>query len=482
MLLVPVLLPLVGGLLVRRQTSESLRCRTVLATVFGTALWVVLLCFLPEQTMDLMTIQGSLRIALRNDGLARFFMLLVAAVWAPVAVFSFPYLKHAGGEQRFLGVYTMTMGAMMGLAMARNFITLYMFFEIMSLITMPLVLHNGTTASRRAGFQYLGYSVFGAGMALAGYFVLAYHQALPSFMPGGTLDLALATSHRQLLLGVWLLMVVGFGAKAGMMPMQAWLPAAHPVAPAPASAVLSGVITKAGILSIIRVTYYMYGPDFLAGSWAQQALLVLSLATVFTGSMLALREQLFKKRLAYSTVSQVSYVVFGLMLLTPAGVEGALLQAVFHALAKDALFLAAGAIIMTTNFSRVDQLRGMGQRMPATMWCFTLASLSIIGIPPMSGFVSKWVLSDAALKSAVPWAGAAGVAVLIISALLTAGYLLPIVADGFFPGQDVLVEHREVGRDMIVPMAFFAGLALLLGLFPGPVRAAAETITAAIFR
>ena len=270
-----------------------------------------------------------------------------------------------------------------------------------------------------------------------------------------------------MLLVVYCLMIVGFGAKAGMMPMQSWLPAAHPVAPAPASAVLSGVITKGGIIAVIRVTYYMFGPEFLAGSWPQYVLLTLALVTVFVGSMLAYREKQLKRRLAYSTVSQVSYVLFGLMLLTEEGVQASLLQLVFHALAKDTLFLAAGAVIFSTNLTRVDQLRGIGRRMPMTMWCFTLAALSLIGIPPLAGFVSKWYLLDAGLEAPLQAFGIAGLVVLVVSALLTAGYLLPIVTNGFFPGRDFITERREVGPEMTWPMIAFCAALVLLGLLPG---------------
>lgn len=481
LLLLPVLLPVVGGIFVFRLKSEKPRSALMLWISGATAGCALLACILPEQTLHLLTIEGTLCLTLGNDALSRFFMALIALIWIPVSVFSIPYLRHAGRERQFEGFYTITLGILMGLCLAQNFVTLYMFFEMMSLITMPLVLHSAMPSSRRAGFQYLGYSVFGAGMALAGFFFLSYYLAAPGFVAGGALDLARAEEHRQLLQIVWLVMVVGFGAKAGMMPMQSWLPSAHPVAPAPASAVLSGVITKGGVLAILRVTYYMFGPSFLAGSWAQTVLLILTLTTVFVGSMLALREQQFKKRLAYSTVSQVSYVLFGLMLLTGEGVRGALLQIVFHALAKDTLFLAAGAVIYSTNITRVDQLRGIGRRMPTTMWCFTLAGLSLIGIPPMSGFVSKWYLATAALDTGTVWIGVAGVGVLILSALLTAGYLLPIVSNGFFPGKDYIAERREVGPQMTVPMLLFAALALVLGLFPGPLTAWVETLAAPLF-
>lgn len=482
MLLLPILLPIIGGVFVFRQKTEQRRNRLVLQLTAGTAALALLLCVMPPQSMDLMTIQGGLRLALRSDSLAKFFMALIALIWTLVAVFSFPYLRHVGKERQFEGFYTMTLGILMGLSLARNFVTMYMFFEMMSLITVPLVLHNGTAAARRAGFKYLGYSVFGAGMALAGYFFLAHYQSTVDFVAGGALDLSKAYPHQELLLVVYFLMIVGFGAKAGMMPMQAWLPAAHPVAPAPASAVLSGVITKGGVLAMIRVTYYMFGADFLAGSWAQKTLLTLALCTIFVGSMLALREKQLKKRLAYSTISQVSYVLFGLLLMSREGLQGALLQIVFHALAKDVLFLAAGAIIISSNFTRIEQLRGIGRRMPVTMWCFTLASLSLIGIPPMSGFVSKWYLAQAALDYGSFAFGIVSVVVLILSALLTAGYLLPIVTTGFFPGKDVLVEHKEVGRSMTGPMIFLAVAALLLGLYPTGLIQWIGSLTVHLFR
>ena len=208
-------------------------------------------------------------------------------------------------------------------------------------------------------------------------------------------------------------------------------------------------------------------PKLGAGAKPLYVLLTLALATVFVGSMLAYREKQLKRRLAYSTVSQVSYVLFGLMLLTPDGVQASLLQMVFHALAKDTLFLAAGAIIFSTNCTRVDQLRGIGRRMPVTMWCFTLAALSLIGIPPMAGFVSKWYLLTASLEAPIQAFGVAGLVVLVVSALLTAGYLLPVVTEGFFPGRDFITERREVGVQMTWPMIAFAAAVVLMGLLPG---------------
>ena len=265
-----------------------------------------------------------------------------------------------------------------------------MFFEFMSLITVPLVIHSRTKDSFKAGMKYLGYSVFGAGLGLFGLFFLNYYMAGNlAFTPGGNLDMSLVAGNENLVLSMVLIMVIGFGCKAGMLPLQAWLPTAHPVAPAPASAVLSGLITKAGVLGIIRVCYFMVGMDFLRGSWVQTVLMILSISTVFVGSMLAYKEKLFKKRLAFSTVSQVSYVLFGLFLFTPEGLLGALLQVIFHAVAKNIMFLCAGAIIYKTHKTYVYELKGIGKQMPVVMWCFTLASLSLIDNPPTGVFFSK---------------------------------------------------------------------------------------------
>lgn len=273
------------------------------------------------------------------------------------------------------------------------------------------------------------------------------------------------------------LTLVGFGAKAGLVPLHAWLPTAHPVAPTPASAVLSGLITKAGVVAIARTIYFLAGPRFLRGTWVQTTLIVLSLLTIFLGSMLAYMEKHLKKRIAYSSVSQVSYIVFGLMLLTPDGIKGALLQIVAHALAKTSLFLSAGMVIYFRlsrfNYHYVDQLRGVGKDLPVVMIGFTLASLSLVGIPPTGGFVGKWFLAVGALPPGLGWLGLSGVIVLLVSAVLTAGYLLPVVTSAFFPGKDYDEGSIEpmLSRppaNMQLPLTLLSTAALLTGVFAGP--------------
>ena len=264
---------------------------------------------------------------------------------------------------------------------------------------------------------------------------------------------------------------MGFGVKAGLYPMHGWLPTAHPVAPAPASALLSGVITTAGVFCILRTLFYVAGAASIRGSWVQYTPLGLSVFTVFLGSMMAYREKVLKKRLAYSTVSQISYALVGLFMLQPTAIAGGLLQILFHAFTKICLFLCAGSIIFKTEKTRTDELRGIGKEMPVTLWAFALASLSLIGIPPASGFVSKWYLATGSLAAGSGVFRWLSPVVLLISALLTAGYLLPVVIDGFFPGKtyDYTRPKTEAPASMWIPTLFCGIAAVLMGVFSRPV-------------
>jgi len=484
-LLIPIIFPVIAGLFVfRTKTRKSMRSLVSAIVIINAAL-VIGLAFIPDLSFDVWSISDTMLITFKQDVMSKFFAVLVSAIWVLVAFFAYEYITHEGKESLFLGFYTMTIGTIIGICYSGNLITFYMFFEFMSLITVPLVIHSRTKDGFKAGMKYLGYSVFGAGLGLMGLFFMNYYMGGQlAFTPGGNLDMSLVAGHENMVLAMTLVMVIGFGCKAGMLPLQAWLPTAHPVAPAPASAVLSGLITKAGVLGIIRVCYFMVGTDFLRGTWVQMVLMILAICTVFVGSMLAFKEKLFKKRLAFSTVSQVSYVLFGLFLFTPEGLLGALLQVIFHAVAKNIMFLCAGAIIYKTHKTYVYELRGIGKQMPVVMWCFTLASLSLIGIPPTGGFFSKWFLATGALAPEFGPLGIVGAAVLLVSALLTAGYVLPIIQEGFFPGKDFdygSLEKKEPNRLMTVPLIILSVAVLGLGIIPAPLTAAISHISNFLF-
>ncbi len=420
-----------------------------------------------DKSVTLFYLTEDMPIYFRVDSLGRWFVTLVTAVWVPVGIYSIVYMRHEGEEKRFFGFYLLLYGVLVCLDFSGNLVTMYLFYELMTLASFPLVLHSGSREAIMAALKYLFYSLCGAYLGLYGIYFLHGISGSPAFTPGGVLGSEILAGHGGPLPAVVMLMLVGFGAKAGMFPLHAWLPAAHPVAPSPASAVLSGVIVKSGVLAVIRVVYYIVGPDLLRGTWVQYVWLTLTLATVFMGSLLAYREPVLKKRLAYSTVSNLSYILFGLAVLSPAGFTGALLHVVFHGIIKCGLFLAAG-IFLLDGKTRVEELSGISRRMPTVLWCYTLLSLALIGIPPASGFVSKWYLAQGALEAGLGAWGYVGAAVLLVSALLTAGYLLPVVTKGFFPGTAVMCTGRQEPKAaMLIPLLILAALALGMGLFPG---------------
>lgn len=486
-LLFPVLLPAVSGCMLwlfRCFDNRKVRNIYVAAALIISAavnLWV---CYSCEGSITLWRLTDSAAITLHCDGITRFFATLMSFVWTLVGIYAFEYMKHEENEKRFFAFYLIVMGVLSGIYMSANLVTLYLFYELMTLTSLPLVLHELTKEAIAAGKKYLFYSVGGAFMSLIAIFYIYSVCDAGDFTPGGFIGNGLASGDKNMLLAFIFLAIVGFGCKAGMFPLQDWLPTAHPVAPSPASAVLSGIITKSGVLVLIRLVFYSVGADFIRGTWVQYTWMILALVTVFLGSMMAYTEKLFKKRLAYSTVSQVSYVLFGLSLLNATGLMGALLHVVFHSVIKNGLFLIAGAIIYKTGLKNVDDYRGIGKKMPVTMWCFTLLSLALIGIPPASGFVSKWFLCTGALESGVGAFRYIGPAVLLISALLTAGYLLPLTIKGFFPGNDFnydKCEKCEANGLMLVPIILFTIAAIGFGIFPNVLENAITAIAGGLF-
>lgn len=471
-ILFPVFFPVAAGILLlagkEPKKRSSLLWYTGSVLVITAAAVLGLVCK-KEVSFTLFFLTGRLPVYFRLDSIGKLFASIVTLIWLMAGFFGFEYMKMEKDNKRFFGFYLCVYGILMALDFSGNMITFYLFYEMITLLSVPLVFHERTREAIMAGLKYMFYSFCGAYMVLFGlYFVYRYANTL-TFTAKGVLDAGLMEGQEGLLLTAAFFMILGFSVKAGMFPFHGWLPVAHPAAPAPASAVLSGIIAKCGVLGIIRVIFYIFGAQFLRGTWVQTTFLILSLVTVFMGSMLAYLEKGLKKRLAYSTVSQISYIVFGLLLLDPVGLTGSLLHVVFHAVIKCCLFLCAGAVIYQTGRRRVDQLTGIGKEMPVTIWCYTICSLALIGIPPASGFVSKWYLCEGALHTKMAVFSWLGPVVLLVSALLTAGYLLPVTIRGFFPGADYdykgLVKKEPV-KMMLVPMLILAGLALLMGVAP----------------
>ncbi len=484
-LLLPILLPVAGGLLMfcfkgfENRKVRNIYVAAVLAICTAVTLTVD---FSVDGSLTLWKITDTASITLKADGLTRFFAVLMSIMWTVVGVYAFDYMKHEEHETRFFAFYLIVMGVLSGIYMSANLLTLYLFYELMTLTSLPLVLHSLTKEAISAGKKYLFYSVGGAFLSLISIFYIYTKCTVADFTAGGFIG-SIPEDDKGMLLIFIFLAIIGFGCKAGLFPLQDWLPTAHPVAPSPASAVLSGLITKSGVFVLIRLIYFSIGADFIRGTWVQYAWMGLSLLTVFLGSMMAYTEKVMKKRFAYSTVSQVSYVLFGLSLLNADGFTGALLHVVFHSVIKDGLFLVAGAIIVYTGIKNVDELKGIAKRMPTVIWCYTFFALALVGIPPASGFVSKWFLCLGAIEGDFGVVRFLGPAILLISALLTAGYLLPITINGFFPGNDFdysTCKKCKVSPLMIVPLVILAIAAVLFGIFPDFIKSGIEAVMGGI--
>lgn len=493
LILLSIFFPILSGmfLLIRYRTSltgSTKPDRKTLVILTGsflviTALLTTAALLTATEPFILFYLTKTLPITFAIDKTGALFSLLTVIIMLCAGFFSFAYMKHEEREGRYYGFYLLVFGILNALCFAGSLITFYLFFELLTLSSMPLVLHNGSKEAVMAGLKYLFYSLCGAYGALFGIYFIYQNSTSLAFTAGGVLDSSAVAKQGGFLLFAAFVMILGFGVKAGMFPMHAWLPTAHPVAPAPASAVLSAVIVKAGALAIIRVVYYIFGADFLKGSRMQTAWVCLTLITIFMGSMLAYREPVLKKRLAYSTVSQLSYILFGLAVMDESALTGSLLHVLAHGFIKAVLFLCAGAIIYTTGKTRVDELRGIGKEMPLTMWCYTIASLGLIGIPPTGGFISKWYLAIGSFKSGLPVLDVLGPIILLVSALLTAGYLLPLTIQGFFPGANYdysKLQKREPSGLMTIPILILTILSVLIGLFPNLITDYLTAIVSAV--
>ena len=497
LLLINLLVPLVCGLLI--PPVKPLRERKALRFFTGgavllTAVLTAAAVIPGKSSLTLFNLLPDCPVYFRTDGPGRLFAALTVSMWCLSTLFSFEYMNHEEKESRYQTFSLMSLAALLGVCYSGNLITTYLFYELMTLATFPLVMHEQTKEAISGGMTYLYYSIAGAFLGLVGIFFMnacadetEREGGRLAYAAGGFLKENLSSSETRVLLAVSLLMLVGLSAKAGMFPLHGWLPKAHPVAPAPASALLSGNITKMGILFVIRVIFYSLGADFLKDTWVEYTLLSFAALTVLLGSALAWREKLFKKRLAYSTVSQTSYILLGIYMLEPTALTGGLMHVVFHSVIKNLLFLAAGAVIYSTGETRVDRIGGVGRRLPVTMWCFTVASLSLVGIPPTSAFISKWYLAMGALKRGLPVFRYLVPVCLLLSALLTAGYLFSVTVKAFFVprheeeenGISTEIEnpegyltasertYSEVPPKMLVPLVILAALSLLFGLFPG---------------
>jgi multicomponent Na+:H+ antiporter subunit D len=466
---------LLPGLIIFALPERRSRLRTAL-NLFGATTKLILVSVLllgvnaGKSYGFAYSVLPGIDLVLKADALALLFVTLSAALWLLTTLYAVGYLEGSPHRSRFFGFFSLCVTATMGIAMAGNLFTFFLFYELLTLSTYPLVVHRGTPASMRGGTVYLAYTLGGGALLLTG--VVWLHGLVGSvdFASGGVLA-GLGPEYAGQLRMVFLLLIVGVGVKAALVPFHGWLPQAM-VAPAPVSALLHAVaVVKAGAFGIVRVVYEIYGIEFSQSLGLLFPLAIVACITIVWGSLRALFQDDLKKRLAFSTVSQVSYIVLGVALFGPLGTIGGLVHLVHQGIMKVTLFFCAGNYAETLGIHKISEMDGVGRRMPWTTAAFTVAAFGMIGIPPTAGFISKWYLGQGALAADMPWV----LAVLMASSLLNAAYFLPIVYRAWFqPQTDVWPEENipprggwETSRLLLLPPLATAGATLALGLFAG---------------
>jgi multicomponent Na+:H+ antiporter subunit D len=416
----------------------------------------------------------GLAIAFRVEALSLLFALIASFLWIVTTVYAIGYMRgHDESHQtRFFVFFAVSIAAVMGIAFSSNLFTLFIFYEVLTLATYPLVTHAGTDKARAGGRTYMTLLV---GTSI----VFLLPAIIATYAISGTLDFTAggifpAGTDPSVLAILLLLYVFGIG-KAAIMPFHRWLPAAM-VAPTPVSSLLHAVaVVKAGVFTIIKVGVYVFGIDRLGTLWSADALLYLAAFTVIAASLVAMRQDNLKARLAYSTVSQLSYITAGVLLASKAGVIGSAMHIAMHAFGKITLFFCAGAILVAAHKKDISDMRGLGRQMPFTMFAFFIGALSIIGLPPAAGTWSKWYLVTGSLDTG-HWLLAA---VLMLSSLLNIAYLLPIPMRAFFPGRDIALEGsaiKEAPLACLIAIGVTCTMTLLLFFYPQPLLELARAV------
>ena len=477
--LLAVLVPATGALLIaftgerRANLREfwSVAAGVLMVALIASMIPGVLAGDMPECGFQVLPASSEFytgfQLALRVDAFGLLFASGASFLWILTSFYSIGYMRtlqeHA--QTRYYACFALALSATVGVAFSANLFTLFLFYEALTLVTYPLVGHKETAEAKAGARKYVIYLLGAAKLFLMAAIILIYNVAgTLEFQKGGILTSAQISQKPTLLFLVFALFLFGF-AKNALMPLHSWLPAAM-VAPTPVSALLHAVaVVKTGVFCTLRVFLFVFGPAAMHFIGADQLALVAASVTILVGSLLALGQDNLKARLAFSTVSQLSYIILGAALLTPSGVLGGIAHITNHAVSKITLFLCAGSIYVSTHKTEISQMSGLAKRMPWTMAAFALASLSVVGIPPTCGFVSKWYL----VLGSVDLPSYTLLSVLLVSSLLNAAYLFPIVYKAYF--EKAPQTHEEVREVpwMIAPLVISAAASLCLGLYPTPV-------------
>ncbi|MCR5369143.1 MAG: proton-conducting membrane transporter [Clostridium sp.] len=473
-LLVPILVSIAGGYGVLLFGFKNERPREIYAEAVtcltSVLVWIAILNVERGAEAEIYSFTRGFSMALFMDGASMLFAGMVSLMWPMVLLYAFAYLHEARFKNAFFAFYIMTYGITLGIAFASNMTTLYVFYEMLTLVTLPLVVYYGNAESMHAGRIYAAYTIGGASLGFFTLLMTTLYGHGGSFIYGGSLD---GTGDYRMLMLAFVFGFFGYGTKAAILPLSKWLPMAS-VAPTPVTALLHAVaVVNSGAFAVIRMVWYVYGPEMLYGTAEQHICLLTAIVTIVFSAVMALKERHFKRRLAWSTVSNLSYMLFGILLVTPDGLRGGMAHMLFHGIVKMSLFLCAGAFMHVTGDEYIYEINGVGKKMPVTFVLYTLAALSLTGIPLFCGFVSKWQLFTAAAEVGDGWA-ILGMASLILASLLCAMYTLMITIRAFFPmhGTDWYQDdyiYGDAGIRMLGPLAFFVIANIAFGIWPGPI-------------
>jgi multicomponent Na+:H+ antiporter subunit D len=467
-----VLSSLLPGIAIFFLAEQQTRTRTVLnlsaaigkLVLIGIVSWGV---YRGRSFETRLLLLGDIDLVLHADSLSLLFAMLSAVLWLATTIYAIGYLEGSPHRSRFFGFFSLCVASTMGIALAGNLVTFFIFYELLTLSTYPLVIHRSTPEVLRAGDTYLRYTIGGGTILLAGIALLYALAGSTDFAVGGAGLADLSTERNVLLVIGFVLLIAGLAVKTAMVPVHAWLPIAM-VAPAPVSALLHAVaVVKAGAFGITRVVYDVYGVRLAHDLGVLEPLAYVAAVTVLYGSLKALTQKDLKRRLAYSTVSQVSFIVLGVATFGTLATIGGIVHLVHQGLMKITLFFCAGNLSEELGLHSVDELHGVGKRMPVTMAAFTVAAVGMAGMPPVAGFITKWYLGSGALEAGEGWV----IAVLLASSALNVAYYFPIVYRAWF-GEPSARWRRPAGRAevspvLLLPTVATAVLALGAGLFAG---------------
>ncbi|MGA1874027.1 MAG: proton-conducting transporter membrane subunit [bacterium] len=470
-----LLIPLLGIIFIlwiQRQASQKVNLYTALITLVTSLVVVAMYPFIRDGKVLVNTIETGLPVAfsLRVDTLGFFIGLITSVIWMLSSFFAIEFMSKKHAQIRYDVFSLLTMVGMLGVVFTGDLFSLYILFELLSVASFVLVIHEQTPDAMRGGVVYIF-------MGISGGLILLL-SILMTYSISGTINLSMIglglKGSRWLPLIFWGY-ILGFGVKAGIFPLHYWMPSAYPETPTCAVALSSGVMIKAGAYGIIRAIYSIIGVDILRGNVLVAILLGMALISIFIGSAAAINQTDIKKLLGYSSVSQIGYIILGLTLLSPLGLTGGILHIFNHAIIKAGLFLCAGGFFHQTGRSRLAELKGIGKKMPLVTACFTMAALSMIGLPPFNGFISKWFLAIGALDAVKIGSYGLGVGILAVGTLILSSFMNliyygPIVYNAWF-GEEEIPNQNEKGQDpkpaMMVPILLLAAGTLIFGLFPG---------------